>query len=44
VVIKDVESGDWRIGGNPITASNVKATAANDPCSPLKNTDGNMML
>ena len=29
VVIEEVKSGDWGIGGNPLTTSDVKALAAN---------------
>ena len=28
VVIEEVKSGDWGVGGNPLTASDVKALAA----------------
>ena len=28
VVVEEVRSGDWGVGGNPLTASDVKALAA----------------
>jgi len=28
VVVEEVKGGDWGIGGNPLTASDVKALAA----------------
>lgn len=31
VVIEEVKSGDWGIGGNPLTTSDVKALAAGKP-------------
>jgi 4-oxalocrotonate tautomerase len=31
VVIDEVKSGDWGIGGNPLTADDVKALAAGKP-------------
>lgn len=31
VVIDEVKSGDWGIGGNPVTTSGVKAVAAGKP-------------
>jgi 4-oxalocrotonate tautomerase len=31
VVIEEVKSGDWGIGGNPLSASDVKALAAGAP-------------
>jgi 4-oxalocrotonate tautomerase len=31
VVIEEVKSGDWGIGGNPLTANDVKALAAGKP-------------
>jgi 4-oxalocrotonate tautomerase len=30
VVIEEVKSGDWALGGNPLTTSDVKALAAGD--------------
>jgi 4-oxalocrotonate tautomerase len=31
VVIEEVKSGDWGIGGNPLTTNDVKALAAGKP-------------
>jgi 4-oxalocrotonate tautomerase len=31
VVLEEVKSGDWGIGGQPLTASDVKALAAGKP-------------
>ena len=31
VVIEEVKSGDWGIGGNPLSTSDVKALAAGQP-------------
>jgi 4-oxalocrotonate tautomerase len=31
VVVEEVKSGDWGIGGNPLTTSDVKALAAGKP-------------
>jgi 4-oxalocrotonate tautomerase len=31
VVLEEVKSGDWGIGGNPLTTSDVKALAAGEP-------------
>ena len=31
VVIEEVKSGDWGIGGNPLTTNDVKALAAGVP-------------
>ena len=31
VVVEEVRSGDWGIGGNPLTTSNAKALAAGKP-------------
>ena len=31
VVIEEVKSGDWRVGGNPLTTNDVKALAAGKP-------------
>ncbi|MGV0028810.1 tautomerase family protein [Phormidesmis priestleyi] len=31
VVIEEVKSGDWGIGGNPLTVSDVKALADSNP-------------
>ena len=31
VVVEEVKSGDWGVGGKPLTASNVKALAAGEP-------------
>ena len=31
VVIEEVKSGDWGIGGNPLTTSDVKSLAAGKP-------------
>lgn len=31
VVVEDVKSGDWGIGGNPLTTADVKALAAGVP-------------
>lgn len=31
VVIDEVKSGEWGVGGNPLTASDVKALAAGKP-------------
>jgi 4-oxalocrotonate tautomerase len=30
VVIEEVKSGDWAVGGNPLTTSDVKALAAGE--------------
>jgi 4-oxalocrotonate tautomerase len=31
VVVEEVNSGDWGIGGNPLTTADVKALAAGQP-------------
>ena len=31
VVVEEVKSGDWGIGGNPLSTSDVKALAAGQP-------------
>jgi 4-oxalocrotonate tautomerase len=31
VVVEEVQSGDWGIGGNPLTTADVKALAAGGP-------------
>jgi 4-oxalocrotonate tautomerase len=31
VVVEEVNSGDWGIGGNPLTTADVKALAASQP-------------
>lgn len=31
VIVEDVKSGDWGIGGNPLTTADVKALAAGVP-------------
>ena len=31
VVVEEVKSGDWGIGGNPLTTADVKALAAGQP-------------
>jgi 4-oxalocrotonate tautomerase len=31
VVVEEVKSGDWGIGGNPLTTNDVKALAAGKP-------------
>jgi 4-oxalocrotonate tautomerase len=31
VVVEEVQSGDWGIGGNPLTTADVKALAAGAP-------------
>jgi 4-oxalocrotonate tautomerase len=31
VVIEEVKSGDWGVGGNPLTTNDVKALAATNP-------------
>jgi 4-oxalocrotonate tautomerase len=31
VVVEEVRSGDWGIGGNPLTTADVKALAAGQP-------------
>ncbi len=31
VVVEEVKSGDWGVGGNPLTVSDVKALAAGKP-------------
>jgi len=32
-VIEEVRSGDWGIGGNPLTTADVKALAAREPAT-----------
>jgi 4-oxalocrotonate tautomerase len=31
VIVEEVKSGDWGVGGNPLTANDVKALAAGKP-------------
>ena len=33
VVVEEVKSGDWGVGGNPLTVADVKALAAGKPSS-----------
>lgn len=40
VVIEEVKSGDWGIGGNPLTTEDVKALAAGKSLKKLKERTG----